>query len=44
MSERLGEYRRLLAAAILRSHDAPLISDDYLEEAVQGKHVDAPEF
>ncbi|WVR05268.1 hypothetical protein IAU60_002280 [Kwoniella sp. DSM 27419] len=33
-SERLGETRRMLAAAILRSHNAPLISDDYLEEPV----------
>ena len=31
-SDRLGEYRRLLAAAVLRAYEAPLISDDYLHE------------
>lgn len=35
VTDRLGEYRRLLVAAILRSHNAPLIPDDYLEESVQ---------
>jgi hypothetical protein len=34
-TDRLGEYRRLLIAAILRSHNAPLIPDDYTEESVQ---------
>ena len=31
-TDRLGEYRRLLAAAVLRSYDAPFIADDYLHE------------
>ncbi|WWC90100.1 uncharacterized protein L201_005033 [Kwoniella dendrophila CBS 6074] len=33
-AERLGETRRMLAAAVLRSNEAPLISEDYLEEPV----------
>ncbi|WWD10197.1 hypothetical protein V865_008331 [Kwoniella europaea PYCC6329] len=33
-AERLGETRRMLAAAILRSHEAPLVAEDYLEEPV----------
>lgn len=34
--DRLGEYRRMLAAAILRSHDTPFIHDDYLQEGKAG--------
>ncbi|WWC61174.1 uncharacterized protein I303_103754 [Kwoniella dejecticola CBS 10117] len=33
-ADRLGETRRMLAAAILRSNEVPLISEDYLEEPV----------
>lgn len=33
-SERLGEYRRMLAAALLRSFNAPFVPEDYLEESV----------
>ncbi|WRT67086.1 uncharacterized protein IL334_004052 [Kwoniella shivajii] len=33
-ADRLGETRRMLAAAILRSHEAPFIAQDYLEEPV----------
>ncbi|WVF72242.1 hypothetical protein IAT40_007054 [Kwoniella sp. CBS 6097] len=33
-AERIGETRRMLAAGILRSHNAPLIAEDYLEEPV----------
>ncbi|WWD15877.1 hypothetical protein CI109_100301 [Kwoniella shandongensis] len=33
-SDRLGETRRMLAAAILRSHEVPLVAEDYLEEPV----------
>ena len=35
-SDRLGEYRRLLPAAILRADRAPLIPDDYLHEDLAG--------
>ena len=32
MSDRLGEYRRLLLAATLRSLESPLVPSDYLDE------------
>lgn len=35
-SEKLGEYRRMLVAAILRSFDAPFVPEDYLHEPVLG--------
>ncbi|KAK8869849.1 hypothetical protein IAR55_000417 [Kwoniella newhampshirensis] len=33
-SERIGETRRMLAAAILRSYEVPFIAEDYLDEPV----------
>ncbi|KAL1405501.1 translational activator of GCN4 [Vanrija albida] len=33
-SDRLGDYRRMIAAAILRSYDAPFVPEDYLNESV----------
>jgi hypothetical protein len=39
MTDRLGEYRRLSAAAILRSIESPLVPDDYKDESLLGKSV-----
>lgn len=33
-NDRLGEYRRMVAAALLRSYNAPFIPEDYLHEEV----------
>lgn len=39
MAPKLGEYRRLTAAAILRSHQSPLVPADYDAEPVGGKFM-----
>jgi hypothetical protein len=35
-TDRLGESRRMLSAAVLRSHDTPFIPSDYKQEPIAG--------
>ena len=39
-SDRLGEYRRLLVAAILRAFNGTFVPEDYLQEPINGTSRD----